>query len=174
MKTKRYIIQLLGFRESLLINLVEWTKPWYTRFFKKETEAWMHSRESLCQFPLRSLGRELGDFLKREDLHLLPKLEDHDVMHVLMRYKTTVVDEARMQFFLLGNRKRSLYALVCALASVFLIPEYFRIFYREFQRGRHCAKVWAWDFRHLLHEPVDVLRQLLLKKNLGEEAPFIV
>jgi len=174
MKKRKQIIQLLQFRESLLVNLVEWSKPWYTRLFKRDTEAWVHSRQSLLQFPPKSLGRELAEFLCKENLNLLPKLEDHDVMHVLMRYKTTVVDEARMQFFLLGNRKRSVYALVCALASVFLIPEYLRTFYDEFQKGRQCAKVWAWDFRHLLHEPVDILRQLLMKEHLGEEAPFIV
>ena len=174
MRNKKYITHLLQFREKLLVGLVEWSKPWYTRVFKKDAEAWKHSRESLLRFPPYSLGRELAEFLSKENLNLLPKLEDHDVMHVLMRYKTTVVDEARMQFFLLGNRKRSLYALLCALAALFLIPEYLRTFYREFQKGRRCAKVWAWDFRHLLHEPTDLLRQLLLKKNLGEEAPFIV
>ena len=174
MRKKKYVIRLLQFRERLLVHLVEWSKPWYTRLFRRKTEVWGHSRESLLQFPPCSLGRELAEFLCKENLDLLPKLEDHDVMHVLMHYKTTVVDEARMQFFLLGNRKRSIYALVCALASIFLIPEYLRTFYREFQKGRQCAKVWAWDFRYLLHEPVDLLRQLLLKKNLGEEAPFIV
>ena len=79
--------------------------------------------ESLKRFPIKSLGNELGLFLEKNGFTLLPKLESHDVLHVLLDYKTTIEGEVEMQFFLLGNRKKSLYAFFTALVGVILVPE---------------------------------------------------
>lgn len=157
-----------------MVSIVEWTKPIYAFLFKRKALPWSVSMQRLRRFPAKSLGRELANFLDNEGLTLLPKMEEHDVMHVLMHYKTTVVDEARMQFFLLGNRKRSLYALACAMASLVLIPEKIPAFWEEFKKGRKYNTVWTWDFRHLLNEPIDLLRKMLSKEYRGEEVPFIV
>ncbi len=165
--------KIRAYREQYLVQMVEWTKPYYTRWFKSNTEAWCHNRYSLKKFPPKTLGRALGDFLIKEDLELLPKLEDHDVLHVLFKYKTTVVDEARMQFFLLGNRKRSLYALCTAIISIIVVPEHIQDFIREFQVGRKCRSIAKWDFRYLLNEPIDSLRDLIYQKKSVEEAPFL-
>ena len=170
---KNKLNQIKKWREQCLIKLVEWTKPYYTHWFKSTTEVWHHNRHSLKKFPPNSLGRALGDFLIKENLELLPKLEDHDVLHVLFNYKTTVVDEARMQFFLLGNRKRSLYALCTAIISIMIVPEYIRVFIREFHIGRKCRSIAKWDFRYLLYEPIDSLRDLMYQKKSVEEAPFL-
>lgn len=167
------ISALQALRERILIGLVEWTKPWYARWFKKGREAWPHTVQSLKQFPRHSLGRDLGDFLEKEGLDMMPKLEDHDVMHVLMHYKTTVVDEAKMQFFLLGNHKKSLYALFTAFVAILLIPEHLYSFWVEFRKGRRCARVSQWDFRYLLREPTRMLRRQLYRQDMGEEAPFV-
>lgn len=173
MKKKTIIQRLLLLRERLLIGLVEWTKPWYALWFKRGREAWPHTVQSLKRFPQRSLGRELGEFLEREGLDMMPKLEDHDVLHVLMRYKTTVVDEARMQFFLLGNHKKSVYALFTVCVAVLLIPEHLHSFWLEFRKGRRCARISRWDFRYLLREPTEMLRKQLYRQDMGEEAPFV-
>jgi len=173
MKIKNYFNQLIKTREQLLIRLVDWTKPYYTRWFKTKTEAWKIDRTRLMQFPAQSLGRELGAFLVNQDLKLIPKMEDHDVLHVLLNYKTTVVDEVRMQFFLLGNRKRSLYALCTAILSIIVVPEHLRTFIREFQIGQKCLTISKWDFRYLLNEPIDLLRNQIYQKKSVEEAPFL-
>ncbi len=173
MKNTTFINQILQIRERLLIMLVDWTKPYYARWFKRGREAWPYTVQKLKQFPIHSLGRELGEFLEKEGLEMMPRLEDHDVLHVLMKYKTTVVNEAKMQFFLLGNYKRSAYAFFTAIIAVLLIPEHLRGFLSEFRKGRRCARISKWDFRFLLREPTEMLRRQVYRKDMGEEAPFL-
>ena len=102
----------------------------------------------------------------------MPKLEEHDVMHVLLNFETTVKGEAMMQFFLLGNGKKSIYALATAIASMLLVPEHFGAFIRAFRWGRSCRNISHWNFEHLLSEPTELLRRLIARKNLGVEAPL--
>lgn len=151
-------------REQLLIHLVDWTKPYYAKWFKRHRRAWNQDVTSLKAYPKASLGYELGHFLEKEGFDLMPKLEDHDIMHILLNYKTTIVGEVKMQFFLLGNRKKSLYALVAALAGLVLVPEYSRSFFEEFRLGRKCINISKWDFEHLLSEPLRVLQGQILRQ----------
>ena len=159
-------------RDHLLIELVEWTKPHYTYWFKKQP-AWQQNLESLKRFPKHSLGNDLACFLERKGLDLMPQLEEHDVMHILLNYDTTVKDEARMQFFLLGNGKRSLYTLATALVALFLVPEGIGAFWRAFRRGRRCRNISQWKFEYLLAEPTSTLRRLINRKDVGVEAPNV-
>ena len=165
--------QLISLRDRFLIGMVEWTKPHYAKWFKSQQRAWRQTVESMKKMPRKSLGHDLALFLEREGLTLMPKLEEHDVMHILLQYETTVKDEARMQFFLLGNGKRSLYALFTAMASFVLIPEYIGEFRRAFREGRHCRCIASWNFEHLLMEPTSLLRKLIYRKDVGVEAPFV-
>lgn len=126
----------LNFREKIAIGLVEYTKPVYIHWFKKN------------QF------------------QLIPKLEDHDVLHVLLNYKTTLVGEIKMQCFLLGNRKRSVYALFTALIGIVLVPEKLLAFRHEFSKGKKCAAISNWDFEYLLSEPLELLQRQALKQPL--------
>ena len=146
-------------RENLLIELVEITKPIYVKFFKKNQKAWQQNKSTLKKFPPNTLGNSLGVFLEKEGFGLLPKLEDHDVLHVLLNYKTTIEGEVKMQFFLLGNRKKSSYALFTAIIGILLVPERFNEFLKEFRKGRKCINISKWDFEHLLCEPIDLLQK---------------
>ncbi len=166
----------ISIRDRLLILLVDWTKPVYVRWFKQQQEAWPIDRQALQQYPTGTLGRELGDFLAREGFELLPKLEDHDVLHVLLKYETTVIGEAQMQFFLLGNGKRSLYALFTALLAMLLLPEGWRSYRKAFRLGRASRSIANWRFEHLLREPIKVLHRLIHQqaKDEGVEAPLVL
>ena len=161
-------------REQVLIAVVNWTKPYYVRWFKPNRAAWTHNRNSLLKFPPQTLGRDLGDFLARENLELMPNLEDHDVLHVLLHYQTTIVDEVRMQYFLLGNHKRSAYAIFTALIALLIVPEHWSTFFREFKIGRSCMPISKWDFAHLLNEPTPFLRNQIYRNVNAEEAPFLL
>ena len=111
METKTFLSLFFALRDKVMVNLVEWTKPIYSRFFQRSKIPWKINLKKLKQFPPHTLGNDLASFLKNEGLDLMPKFESHDVYHVLFKYKTTVIDEARMQFFLMGNRKYSLYII---------------------------------------------------------------
>ena len=154
----------LTFREKLLINLVEWTKPIYGRFFQKSKMPWKIGLEKLKTFPPKTLGGDLAHFLEKEGLSLMPKFESHDVYHVLLKYKTTVVDEARMQFFLMGNRKYSLYIIGTNLIALIFYPEKIRSFILEFQKGRKAISIAKWNFEFLLHEPTKSLRKMIFRR----------
>lgn len=156
----------LKLREQLAIILVEWTKPLYVRLFKQRRKAWGQSIASLKRYPPASLGRALGSFLEQHNFKLLPKLEDHDVLHVLLQYQTTIVGEIRMQYFLLGNRKRSFYACFTALVGVLLVPEELKSYSQAFQKGRQCISISQWNFEHLLSEPLELLQQQIFGKKL--------
>ena len=125
-------------RAQILISFVDWTKPVYAALFKNHIRGWVYSRTDLLRMPVDSLGFRLGEFLTKHKYDLIPKMEEHDVMHVLMGYKTTVEDEVKMQFFLIGNRKKSVYAFITVIAGCLLIPEFYEEYIQEFKKGRKC------------------------------------
>ncbi len=161
--------RLLKFREKLVLGLAEFTKPYYVKWFKKNRKAWNQSVVSLKKFPKKSLGNTLGQFLEKNNFSLLPKLEDHDVLHVLLDYKTTIAGEIKMQFFLLGNRKRSMYAIITAAIGLILVPEKISAFINEFFKGRRCAPISKWDFEYLLSEPLELLQNQVFGKKLRHQ-----
>jgi len=120
--------------------------------------------KKLKHFPPQTLGRDLAIFLEKEGLDLMPKFESHDVYHVLLKYKTTVVDEARMQFFLMGNRKYSLYIIGTSVVAIFFLPEHIKAFIKEFRKGRKALPVAQWNFEYLLNEPTKSLRKLIFRR----------
>ena len=165
--------KLLKLRTQILIFLVEKTKPIYVYLFKRDQKKWQQDTKSLKRFPQKSLGHTLGNFLEINGFTLLPKLETHDVLHVLLDYKTTIEGEVEMQFFLLGNRKKSFYALFTALVGFILVPENMNAFINEFRKGRNCVHISNWNFEHLLCEPLDSLKKQVLGQPLNNQK-FII
>lgn len=153
----------LPWRDQICVWLTESTKSWYIRLTKKSQKAWAHSKTSLLKFPTHSLGYELGCFLSQHQLDLIPKMEDHDIIHVLFNFPPTVEGECRMQFFLFGNGKRSLYTFLTLAIATLLFPLKTSLFYKAYQKGKACLPMHKWDFSHLLYEPIGLLRQLILK-----------
>lgn len=164
MKTTKFLNRLFSLREKLLLNLVEWTKPIYAVLFQKSKTPWQVNLENLKKLPPKTLGGDLAVFLEKEGFTLMPKFESHDVYHVLLKYKTTVVDEARMQFFLMGNRKFSPYVLGSNFLALFLFPEKIRVFLQEFKKGQKALSIAKWNFEHLLQEPTASLRNLIFRQ----------
>ncbi len=160
-------------REILLINLVEHTKPFYVKYFKKDQKAWQQNINTLKRFPQKTFGSSLGLFLEQEGFKLMPKLENHDVLHVLLNYKATVDGEVEMQFFLLGNRKRSWYALFTVIVGVCLVPERLMAFFKEYKKGRRCVNISNWNFEHLLCEPIGLLQKQIFGEPLKNQK-FII
>ncbi|MEM9919985.1 MAG: hypothetical protein AAF990_17960 [Bacteroidota bacterium] len=171
MKILSWIKHWKARRDAFILNGVESSKPLYGRFFRKHSIPWEVDKKTLLAMPPGCLGYALGQFLKEEKLELMPKFEDHDVMHVLLNYPTTVADEVRMQCFLLGNGKKSAYALLAVVTGLLLMPEQWRTFREAYRRGRRSMPCHKWDFRYLLKEPLLVLQNQLSKSILGEEAP---
>ena len=155
---------LFRLRERIMIQLVKWSYPLYLQGFKRGRPAWQTNRESLLQFPEGSLGKYLGSFLQANDLHLIPKLENHDVFHVVLDYEPHVVAESQMQFCLLGNGKRSLYAIGTAIIAAIAFPEFWSSFNQAYKRGKNLRPVHRWYFEYLLEEPLDEMQDFIAKR----------
>ena len=165
MKTK-----LKKLRSNLMTALVEKTKDAYIRFFNKKRKGWHISIEQLKQYPKNSLGKDLADFLVQENFDLIAGMESHDVYHLVLEYSTKVEDEAKMQFFLLGNGKKSPYAIGTSIIAFLVIPDQWLAFWNAYNRGKKSLKVYLWDSRFLLKEKTTVLRALV---NRQKQSNFI-
>ena len=99
----------------------------------------------------KTLGNDLGDFLNKNNFEIQSKLEDHDVIHVLTNTGTTVSDEIGMQFYLLGNGKKSLYLFMVLITGLCFYPTRLKYFINQFQRGKSAHRFHQLDFSKMLH-----------------------
>lgn len=146
-------------RKQIIIFLFDHSQRWYTQWFKSH-KGWHHNRESLLKLPLGSLGRELGLFLKRNDFQLIPKVERHDVYHVLTVYGIQVEDEIALQYLCLGNGKRSPYLLGAIALGTLLLPDYLPFYWKSFKKGLQSHPFHQLDYEKLLDVPLAELRSV--------------
>ena len=110
----------LEWRATAMHKLVSFAQPLYRRLSRRNQSAWEITNAQLLNFKANTLGRSLGEFLHANQFTLMAQFETHDVFHVLLNYKPTVLDEARMQFCLVGSGKRSLFSFgTCFIALLF-------------------------------------------------------
>lgn len=149
MKTLRYL---------LLEKLYEWSKIPYRWLFKDEAP-WDLSLKELLSFPSDSLGYHLGCFLLKNHFTPEPQLEDHDVFHVLTQTGISVPEEIAMQFYLLGNGKRSAYLFTVLCIGTLLFPDEVPRFINSYQKGRKAHRFYNLNFLKLLPLPLQQLQQ---------------
>ncbi|MDH7444996.1 Coq4 family protein [Aquimarina sp. 2201CG14-23] len=144
-------------RSILLEFLYECSKIPYQKWFKKE-EPWDISISQLLKHPKSSLGFHLGTFLLQHDFTPQPKLENHDVFHVLTKTGITVPEEISMQYYLMGNGKRSIYLYTVIFIGTLLYPDKFRLFKTAYRKGRNALTFHQLDFKKLLNQSLDTIR----------------
>jgi hypothetical protein len=136
-------------RHALLTLLFEWTAAPYARWFKSG-EPWGLSAVQLTCWPEGTLGCALGHYLLAQGFELLPRLEHHDVVHLLTGVGTTVPEEVELQWLLAGNGKRSAYLLGVLLLGTLLLPEHLGRFGAAWARGRRLPRLHGRDYRSML------------------------
>ena len=139
-------------REQLCVWLFDNSKLPYARYFKKERQEWNLTREDLLSYPNGSLGFEMGSFLFSNDFEMIPKLERHDSYHVITGIGTNVPDEIALQFFFLGNGKKSLYLLGVILIGSILMPEYYYKYFSAFHKGKYAQPLYSLNIESMLFE----------------------
>lgn len=166
MKTLKYkaLLNIKITRIELPGLLVEQTNVFYKKYFKSSKQAWIIKQADLIHYPSNSLGFQLHLFLHALQLQLMPKFERHDVYHILTDYSMHPIDEIRMQFFLWGNGKRSLFQLAIIIAGSILLPEYFTSYIQAYRRGKNAYRFYNWDFQHLLKEDLTATKKLIFQK----------
>lgn len=148
-------------RAKILEKLYDWSKIPYQRFFK-QNDAWNISIKKLLNYPDGSLGNCLGNFLNRNSFDLQEKLESHDVFHVLTNTGVTVPEEISMQFYLLGNGKRSLYLFSVISLGLLLYPDYLNLFKSAYKKGTEALQFHQLDFLKMLYQPVSKIKSTFL------------
>lgn len=147
-------------RAIVLEKLYEWSVIPYQSL--KKNDAWNMTIIDLQQFPENSLGRRMGSFLAMHNFDLQAKLESHDVFHVLTNTGITVPEEISMQFYLLGNGKRSAYLFTVILLGSLLYPDYLKFFYSRYKKGKSSLRFHQLDFYKLLNQPIEKIKSTFL------------
>ena len=140
-------------KDLFIEKMYEIRKKPYQKFFKKG-KAWDVKVNQLIQLPNDSLGFHLGCFLLKYNFEIQPKLEDHDIIHVLTNTGISVVEEIGMQYYLLGNGKRSLYLWMVILSGTLFYPTRFSYFKQQYKRGKTAHEFYGLDFLNMLPVPL--------------------
>ena len=145
-------------RDLFIEKMYELSKKPYQKFFKKG-KAWEIEINQLIQLPNDSLGFHLGCFLLKYNFEIQPKLEDHDIIHVLTNTGISVVDEIGMQYYLYGNGKRSLYLIMVIVSGTLFYPTRFSYFKQQYKRGKTAHEFYGLDFLNMLSIPLTHIQQ---------------
>ena len=148
-------------RALILESLYEWCKR-PCRNFMKPNRAWSITANALLNYPEDSLGFHLGCFLLKHSFEIQPKLESHDVFHLLTGIGVSVSEEISMQYYLMGNGKRSLYLLFVILIGTLLYPDQWKFFRNAYQKGKSALIFHQLDFSKLLYQPLSKIKSTFL------------
>lgn len=147
-------------RGIVLEKLYAWSLIPYQSL--KKNSAWGLGVEDLLHYSKNSLGYHTGRFLLRNNFDLQEKLENHDVFHVLTQTGTTVPEEISMQFYLLGNGKRSIYLLLVIFLGTLMFPDYLRLFRSKYRLGKSALPFYQLNFYKLLDQPIARIKDTFL------------
>ena len=133
--------------------------------FGIKEEPWHLRTADLLQYPEDSVGKKVGEFLKKENLEPIARAESHDVLHVLLDYTVHFKDEVAMQFFLRGNGNNSIASFLTSIGAWVILPTQWSYLKHSYTRGKNCADVSKLDFKAVLNENIDdVKAKLFIKK----------
>lgn len=158
-----------GIRERILLFLLGEVIPIHARLYEKR-QPWNIRMEDLIQYPEGSLGNELGNFLRKEELQPVPRVERHDAFHILLDFTTHLYDESAMQFFLIGNGKTSPFTLGTAAFSGLMLPDQWNNFNLQFKRGRKARSIAKWNFKELLYDDFSDLKKAINHQPVQNDA----
>jgi len=152
-------------RVRFLLFVYDKTQKLYRKYFKKKKRQWQFTEKQLLEFREDSLGRKLGEFYKKHGFSMIPKMENHDVHHLITGCGTHFEDEVAMQFLLLGNGKLNAHLVAAIVLGSLILPEYFRVYVRAYQKGKSMRPFYYWDFEALLWQNFEHLKDFIQQKN---------
>lgn len=120
------------------------------------------SMEDLLKLEDGTLGKDLALYLNKMNFKLLPNYEQHDCKHIILQYEMDEAGEARMQFYFLGNKHYSIPVISTCLITFFLMPEYWKQFYSEYQKGKQGKPFEAVDYNAIVLLKTNDLRKIYL------------
>ncbi len=153
-------------RLKTMLFLYDFSSKLYAKLFKFNQEPWGLTKEDLNQFPVGSLGKEMANFYYSNGFDVMPKLENHDVFHIITNTGTEIQDEIAMQYLLFGNGKVSLYLLAMIFIGTTLYPEYLSYFRANYYKGKSFARFYDVEYKDLLNENLIFLQDKISLQKL--------
>lgn len=144
-------------KDKIIEILYKIIKRPYQLMFKK-SNAWNLSLDDYLNNPENSLGFHLGDFLVKSHFAIQPQLEEHDVYHVLTNTGITVLDEIDMQFYLLGNGKRTPFVFIVIITGIVFHPNHLKRFITSYKKGKQAHQFYDLDFSKMLALPIQSIQ----------------
>ena len=152
----------MSWRSRLLTALFELSAGPYAALAKAHVQPWRETTATLMARAPGTLGRAIGEHLDEGGFALLPRLEDHDVFHVVMGIGASAVDEVALQYALAGNGKRSVYLVGVVILGAIVFPEALPQFVAAWRQGRTVVEfhqhLSGRGALPLLDWPLDVVR----------------
>lgn len=149
-------------------KLIEWlfdkSQKVYTSLFKRNAP-WNITKSKLLTYPKSSFGNHLGLFLDNNNFELIAKVERHDAYHTLTGYGINAQDEIALQYLCYGNGKRSLYGFGVIMLGTFILPEYYKYYYKSYIIGKNANPFHQYDYKKLLTVSIDDFRAAIFSKH---------
>ncbi len=120
----------------------------------------LYSMHELLQLEDGTLGKDLAIYLNKMNFKLLPNYEQHDCKHIILQYEMDEAGEACMQFYFLGNKHYSIPVVSTCFICFFLMPEYWKQFYKEYQKGKIGKPFEEIDYNALVFLKTNDLRKI--------------
>ena len=151
-------------RVKFLLFVYNKTQKLYRTYFKKKKRQWQFNEKQLLEFHKDSLGRKLGEFYQKHGFSMIPKMENHDVHHLITGIGTQFEEEIAMQYLLLGNGKLNAHLLAAIVLGTVILPEYFKMYIRAYRKGQNMRKFHHLNFEELLWQNFENLSDFLRQK----------
>lgn len=126
-------------------------------FFPKKS--WDYTLEDYRAMPEGSLGNDVAKLLDYMGYGFIEKGEHHDARHIILEYEMGIIDEIRMQAFMIGNSGWKLVSWLWVAVGAVLIPEYIGIFKQDYIRGKNSGKIAHIAWAEYLTLPSGLLRR---------------
>ena len=124
---------------------------------------WNMNTVQLLQYADGSLGKSLGEFLKKNDVELLVGAEYHDIHHILFNYSLTFKDEVALQFFLHGNGNKSIASISTRIGAWCLLPTEWAYLNAAYKRGKLYKDISIINFKSMLNQDLKKVKASLIK-----------
>lgn len=151
-------------RVKFLLFIYDKTQRLYRTYFKKKKRQWQFNEKQLLEFHKDSLGRNLGEFYKKHGFSMIPKMENHDVHHLITGIGTQFEEEIAMQYLLLGNGKLNAHLLAAIVLGTLILPEYIKMYRNAYRKGQNMRTFHHLDFEALLWQNFEHLHDFFRQK----------
>ncbi len=115
-----------------------------------------------------TLGKEIANCLKENNLNLVPHFESHDLKHALLNFKMTPLDEIRLQAFMIGNGNWSIPSFAIFIYGALLLPFQWKVFLKDYKAGEKAVPIKDWSIEEFAERQLDELQDYVLNSKAAK------